>query len=64
MSHPLTQRYTDRYTHCSSDWMPSALARALEWSGMAYQGRITTEVIRSTGVFLVSDAEFGRRVGS
>jgi hypothetical protein len=64
MSHPLTQRYTDRYTRCSSDWMPSALARALEWSGMAYQGRITTEVIRSTGALFDSSAELRRPVGS
>lgn len=40
MSQRLTQCCTLRYTQRFSGWLPSALARALEWSGVeAYQGR-------------------------
>lgn len=48
MTQRRTQCHTHRYTQCFSGWIPSALARALEWSGVrAYQGG---EYLRSTEV--------------
>ena len=48
MSRRLTQCHTHRYTQCFSGLVPSALARALEWSGVrAYQGK---EYLRSDEV--------------
>lgn len=64
MSQPRTQRHTHRYTECFSGGLPSALARALEWSGVeAYQGK---EYLRSDEVGRGSSpsgaAEIGKAV--